>query len=176
MKRIAFVVGTAVVGLAALTACNSNSSASSSVPQSTPSAPSSAPSSPPASATSGTASLSTATVGNLGKIVVDGTGRTLYVYDMDTAKPPKSNCYGSCATTWPPLLAGTGTPTVSGISASLVGTVARTDGTKQVTIAGSPLYYFASDTKAGQATGQAFGGIWWVVGANGKKITTPAGN
>jgi len=167
MKRTAFVVGTAVVGLAALTACNSNSSASSSVPQS-------APSSPSASATSGTASLSTATVGNFGKIVVDGTGRTLYVYDLDTAKPPKSNCYGSCATTWPPLLAGTGTPMVSGISASLVGTVARTDGTKQVTLAGSPLYYFASDTKAGDATGQAVGGIWWVVGANGKKITTQA--
>lgn len=178
MKRIAFVVGTAVVGLAALTACNSNSSASSSVPQSAPSSPSASATSgsPSASATSGTASLSTATVGNLGKIVVDGTGRTLYVYDLDTAKPPKSNCYGSCATTWPPLLAGAGTPMVSGISASLVGTVARTDGTKQVTIAGSPLYYFASDTKAGQANGQAFGGIWWVVGANGKKITTPAGN
>jgi predicted lipoprotein with Yx(FWY)xxD motif len=122
----------------------------------------------------GAAKVSTATVGNFGKIVVDGTGRTLYVYDLDTAKPSKSNCDGSCATAWPPLLAGTGTPQVSGVSASLVGTVTRSDGTKQVTLAGSPLYYFAKDTKAGDVNGQAVGGIWWVVGANGKKITTQA--
>ncbi|HET6985612.1 MAG TPA: hypothetical protein VFI00_03315, partial [Kribbella sp.] len=148
MKRLAFVVGTAVVGLSALTACSSNSSASSSAP-STPSSSAPATPSPSAPAAGSTAALSTASVGNFGKIVVDGTGRTLYVYDLDTAKPSKSNCYGSCAALWPPLLAGTGTPMVSGVSASLVGTVSRTDGTKQVTLAGHPLYYYAGDTKAG---------------------------
>ena len=133
MKRLAFLVGTAVIGLSTLTACGGRSNASSSAPQSTPS--SSAP------ATSGAAKLSTATVGNFGKVVVDGAGRTLYVYDVDTAKPSKSNCNGACATAWPPLPAGTGTPQVSGVSASLVGTVTRSDGTKQVTLAGWPLYY-----------------------------------
>jgi len=48
------------------------------------------------------------------------------------------------------------------------------DGTKQVTLAGWPLYYYANDAKAGDATGQAVGGTWWVVGANGQKITTSA--
>ena len=166
MKRLAFLVGTAVIGLSTLTACGGSSNASSSAPVSTPS--SSAP------ATSGAAKLSTATVGNFGKVVVDGAGRTLYVYDVDTAKPSKSNCNGACATAWPPLLAGTGTPQVSGVSASLVGTVTRSDGTKQVTLAGWPLYYYANDAKPGDATGQAVGGIWWVVGANGQKITTHA--
>jgi predicted lipoprotein with Yx(FWY)xxD motif len=166
MKRLAFLVGTAVIGLSTLTACGGSSNASSSAPVSTPS--SSAP------ATSGAAKLSTATVGNFGKVVVDGAGRTLYVYDVDTAKPSKSNCNGACATAWPPLLAGTGTPQVSGVSASLVGTVTRSDGTKQVTLAGWPLYYYANDAKAGDATGQAVGGTWWVVGANGQKITTQA--
>ena len=166
MKRLAFLVGTAVIGLSTLTACGGSSSASSSAPPSTPS--SSAP------ATAGAAKLSTATVGNFGKVVVDGAGRTLYVYDVDTAKPSKSNCNGACATAWPPLLAGTGTPQVSGVSASLVGTVTRSDGTKQVTLAGWPLYYYANDAKAGDATGQAVGGTWWVVGANGQKITTQA--
>ena len=166
MKRLAFLVGTAVIGLSTLTACGGSSNASSSAPQSTPS--SSAP------ATAGAAKLSTATVGNFGKVVVDGAGRTLYVYDVDTAKPSKSNCNGACATAWPPLLAGTGTPQVSGVSASLVGTVTRSDGTKQVTLAGWPLYYYANDAKAGDATGQAVGGTWWVVGANGQKITTQA--
>lgn len=166
MKRLAFLVGTAVIGLSTLTACGGSSNASSSAPVSTPS--SSAP------ATAGAAKLSTATVGNFGKVVVDGAGRTLYVYDVDTAKPSKSNCNGACATAWPPLLAGTGTPQVSGVSASLVGTVTRSDGTKQVTLAGWPLYYYANDAKAGDATGQAVGGTWWVVGANGQKITTQA--
>ena len=166
MKRLAFLIGTAVIGLSTLTACGGSSNASSSAPQSTPS--SSAP------ATSGAAKLSTATVGNFGKVVVDGAGRTLYVYDVDTAKPSKSNCNGACATAWPPLLAGTGSPQVSGVSASLVGTVTRSDGTKQITLAGWPLYYYANDAKAGDATGQAVGGTWWVVGANGQKITTQA--
>jgi predicted lipoprotein with Yx(FWY)xxD motif len=167
MKRIALLAGTAVIGLATLTACGGGASAAS-APQNTPAPSASAP------ATAGAAKLSTATVGNFGKIVVDGTGRTLYVYDLDTSKPPKSNCDGSCAAAWPPLLAGTGTPQVSGVAASLVGTVTRSDGTKQVTLAGSPLYYYANDAKAGDATGQAVGGIWWVVGANGHKITTQA--
>ncbi|HET6298192.1 MAG TPA: hypothetical protein VFG33_32745 [Kribbella sp.] len=170
MKRFALVVGTAVLGLSTLAACGNNGSTAAPAPQTTPAQ--STPSMAPAAA--GAAKLSTATVGNLGKIVVDGTGRTLYVYDLDTSKPPKSNCDGSCATAWPPLLAGSGTPQVSGISASLVGTVTRSDGTKQVTLNGSPLYYYANDAKAGDATGQAVGGIWWVVGANGQKITTKA--
>jgi predicted lipoprotein with Yx(FWY)xxD motif len=170
MKRIALLVGTAVVGLSTLTACGGGASAAS-APQSTP-APSAAGSSAPAAA--GAAKLSTTTVGNFGKIVVDGTGRTLYVYDLDTSNPSKSNCDGSCAALWPPLPAGTGTPQVSGVAASLVGTVTRSDGTKQVTLAGSPLYYFANDAKAGDLNGQAVDGTWWVVGANGHKITTQA--
>jgi predicted lipoprotein with Yx(FWY)xxD motif len=170
MKRIALVVGTAVLGLSTLTACGGGASAAP-APQNTPAQSTPSPSAP---ASAGAAKVSTATVGNFGKIVVDGTGRTLYFYDLDTAKPSKSNCNGSCAATWPPLLAGNGTPKVSGVNPSLVGTVTRSDGTRQVTLAGSPLYYFANDAKAGDANGQAVGGIWWVVGANGQKITTQA--
>ena len=167
MKRIAFVVGTAVLGLSTLTACGGGASATSSTPA--PSA-TAAPSTPASAA----AALSTATVGNFGTVVVDGTGRTLYVYDVDTAKPSKSNCNGACATAWPPLLAGAGMPKLTGVDASLVGTVTRSDGTKQVTLAGWPLYYYANDAKAGDATGQAVGGTWWVDAPNGKKITTQA--
>jgi predicted lipoprotein with Yx(FWY)xxD motif len=152
-SRFAFVVGTAVLGLSMLTACgggNSNSSGQSSTSH----------------------SLATAQADNLGTIVVDGTGRTLYVFDKDTASPPKSNCDGDCAAKWPPVLAGTGTPQLDGVDASAVGTVTRTDGSKQLTLGGMPLYQFANDTKAGDVKGQALGGIWWVVGPDGKKITT----
>ncbi|TCO19744.1 secreted repeat protein with Y-X4-D motif [Kribbella steppae] len=107
MKRFAFVVGTAVIGLSALTACGGSASGTSSQNTPSPSAPATAGSSSPAT-TAGPGTLSTASVGSFGKIVVDGTGRTLYVYDLDTKNPSKSNCDGSCATAWPPLPAGTG--------------------------------------------------------------------
>jgi predicted lipoprotein with Yx(FWY)xxD motif len=163
MKRIAVVAGTIVIGLSTLTACGGGASAATNPPaQSTPS---------PSAPATGPAALSTATAGNFGKIVVDGTGRTLYVYDLDTANPSKSNCDGSCAALWPPLPAGTGTPKLTGVAAASVGTVTRSDGTKQLTLAGWPLYYYAEDAKAGDVTGQAVGGTWWVVGPNGQKIT-----
>jgi predicted lipoprotein with Yx(FWY)xxD motif len=165
MKRFVIVIGTAVLGLSALTACGGGDDKPAAVPNNGTSQ--SAPSS------SG-AKLATADVGSFGKVIVDGTGRTLYVFDKDTANPSKSNCDGGCAAMWPPVLAGSGTPQVDGVDASLVGTVARTDGSKQVTVAGLPVYQFAKDTKAGDANGQAVGGIWWVVGPDGKKITTQA--
>jgi predicted lipoprotein with Yx(FWY)xxD motif len=166
MKRIAFAVGTAVLGLTGLAACGGSGGGygSDSAPQNTSTSQSG----------SGAAKLATAEVGDFGKIVVDGTGRTLYVFDKDTASPSKSNCEGDCLAKWPAVLAGTGTPQLDGVDASLVGTVARSDGTTQVTLAGLPLYQFASDTKAGDAKGQAVGGVWWVVGADGKKITKQA--
>jgi predicted lipoprotein with Yx(FWY)xxD motif len=176
MKRVALLTGTALLGLSALTACSNGAGAASSTPSASPSASSPSTASPSAGSPAATtgAALSTAKAGKLGTIVVDGKGRTLYVYDVDSKNPPKSNCYGSCAAAWPPLIAGTGMPKLTGISASLVGTVTRTDGSKQVTLAGSPLYYFANDAKAGDVKGQAVGGIWWVVSPSGTKITTKA--
>jgi len=166
MKRFATFVGTAVLGLTALTACGGGGGdygTTAGAPNNTSSQ----------AASSGT-KLATADVGDFGKIVVDGSGRTLYVFDKDTANPSKSNCDGDCATKWLPAMAGSGTPQLDGVDASLVGTVTRTDGSKQLTLAGLPLYRFASDSKSGEAKGQAVGGVWWVVGADGKKITTQA--
>lgn len=151
MKRLVVIVGVAVLGLGALAGCGGEDE-------------------PAAGSPSAGAKLGTAEVSNLGKIVVDGNGRTLYVFDKDTAQPSKSNCDGDCAAKWPPLIASSGTPQLDGVDASLVGTVTRTDGSKQITLAGWPLYQFAEDSK-GKADGQAVGGAWWVVGADGKKIT-----
>jgi predicted lipoprotein with Yx(FWY)xxD motif len=165
-SRFAFVVGTAMLGLSALTACGGENYNSSGQSSTSPSAPAT---SQPAGAS---VKLATAQADKLGTIVVDGTGRTLYVFDKDTASPPKSNCDGDCAAKWPPVLAGKGTPQLDGVDASAVGTVTRTDGSKQLTLGGMPLYQFVEDSKAGDVKGQAVGGIWWVVGADGKKITT----
>ena len=84
-----------------------------------------------------------------------------------------STCYGACAALWPPLLTK-GKPIAGhGVRASLLGTTKRKDGKLEVTYNGHPLYYFVTDRKPGQTTGQAvnqFGAPWWVLSAAGKEI------
>jgi predicted lipoprotein with Yx(FWY)xxD motif len=104
----------------------------------------------------------------MGKVVTDQKGWILYRFDKDTAKPAKSNCDGKCAAIWPPALTD-GNPKLSGVDATLVGTVTRTDGTQQLTLAGWPLYRYIGDPKPGAWKGQNVGGTWFVVAPDGKK-------
>jgi predicted lipoprotein with Yx(FWY)xxD motif len=108
----------------------------------------------------------------VGKVLVAGNGRTLYLFTHDKGKT--STCYGQCAAFWPPLMATR--PTVgAGLKASLLGTTKRRNGKLQVTYRGHPLYFFAQDKKAGDIHGQGFvhfGGAWWVVSAAGAAIKT----
>ncbi|MFF2361242.1 hypothetical protein ACFVU0_00755 [Streptomyces sp. NPDC058122] len=113
-----------------------------------------------------------ATSGPLGKILVNSKGHTLYLFQSD--KTDKSTCNGDCAKAWPPLKAH-GKPTAgTGVNSKLLSTITRSDGSKQVTYKGHPLYTFIDDTKAGQTNGQgldAFGAKWYVLGTDGKEIT-----
>ncbi|MEA2254677.1 MAG: hypothetical protein QOG35_722 [Solirubrobacteraceae bacterium] len=107
----------------------------------------------------------------LGKIIVDGSGRTLYMFGKD--KGTKSSCSGACATAWPPLLTKGKPKAGTGATASKLGTTKRSDGTTQVTYGGHPVYRFKNDAKAGDTNGQgltAFGGVWYVVSPTGKVI------
>ena len=104
---------------------------------------------------------------DLGEIVTDDSGRTLYVFMADTST--ESTCYDDCAATWPALTVD-GEPSAEGIDASLLGTSARNDGSTQVTLNGHPLYYFASDTSPGDTNGQGVGGVWFVVSPAGEPI------
>lgn len=126
----------------------------------------------PAPATSvSTATVALANNPELGQILVDGNGRTLYLFEAD--KGSSSTCYGGCATYWPPLLTDGAPVASSGINPALLGTTRRTDGTIEVTYAGHPLYYVVTDHNPGDATGQAvsnFGAAWYVVGINGNKV------
>jgi predicted lipoprotein with Yx(FWY)xxD motif len=110
--------------------------------------------------------------GALGTHLANAKGRTLYLFEAD--KGTRSACTGACAQAWPPLTT-TGKPTASaGAKASLLGSAKRADGSTEVTYGGHPLYTFIKDSKAGQTAGQgvnAFGGLWYVVGTNGKAIT-----
>ena len=110
---------------------------------------------------------------HLGSILVNSSGRTLYLFKADVGAT--SACSGACATAWPPLLA-TGKPTAgSGLTASKLGTTTRSDGSQQVTYNGHPLYLFVKDTKAGQTNGQgvtAFGAAWFAVSPAGTQISS----
>jgi predicted lipoprotein with Yx(FWY)xxD motif len=128
----------------------------------------------PTSSPAGRSGVATvaATSSNRGMILVDGSGRTLYLFAKD--QPDQSACSGACATAWP-IDQSSGTPKAgSGVKASLLGTIRRADGTTQVTYDHHPLYYYAGDSGAGQQNGQAinaFGAAWYVVAPTGEAVT-----
>jgi predicted lipoprotein with Yx(FWY)xxD motif len=107
----------------------------------------------------------------LGRVLVDGRGRTLYLFEPDEFG--RSVCFGACRGAWPPLLT-TGAPrAAAGAKAPLLGTTKRKDGGTQVTYQGYPLYLFVKDVMPGQTLGQGlngFGGGWYVLDPLGRKI------
>jgi predicted lipoprotein with Yx(FWY)xxD motif len=107
----------------------------------------------------------------LGRILVDSKGITLYDFPPD--RGTMSVCYGACAALWPPLITKAKPVAGPGVRASLLGTTRRKDGKLEVTYNGHPLYYFVSDRKPGQTTGQGvnqFGSPWWVLSPAGKEL------
>jgi predicted lipoprotein with Yx(FWY)xxD motif len=108
---------------------------------------------------------------DLGEIVVDEEGRTLYLFTRDTQGAGNSVCNGDCATAWPPLTVDDdgGVATGDGVTGE-VGTATRDDGSTQVTLNGWPLYYFQADAAPGDANGQGVNDVWWVVDPAGDAI------
>ena len=98
---------------------------------------------------------------DLGKIIVDGEGRTLYWFMNDDGGLP--TCNDDCATTWPPLTVDGAVTVGAGLVADDAQTIDRNDGSKQVTIFGWPLYYYAGDAAPGDRQGQGRGDVWFVV-------------
>lgn len=114
--------------------------------------------------------VSTARTG-LGKIIVNGRGRTLYLFEKD--RRGHSACSGACASYWPPLLTHGRTIATGGAKQTLIGTIKRANGSRQVTYAGHPLYTYVLDTKRGQTKGEGstlFGAGWDALSPAGKKI------
>jgi predicted lipoprotein with Yx(FWY)xxD motif len=164
MRKIWGVAGLAALALT-VSACASSGSSSSSGVANTPAAGGNS-----SSAAAGGSTVSQKTIGNQ-QVLVDSKGMTLYWFAIDT--PSKSNCSGQCAVYWPPvagpLTAG------SGVTGTL-GTITRSDGTKQATYDGHPLYTYVGDKSPGQATGNGknlSGGLWWEMTVSG---STPPAN
>jgi predicted lipoprotein with Yx(FWY)xxD motif len=138
---------------------------------------SSSTSTPPAgggsASASGSATVIKTTTGPAGTFLTNGSGQTVYLWVKDGTN--SSACTGACASAWPPVTAS-GTVTASGSAKSSdLGTITRSDGTKQVTYDGHPLYTFVGDSAAGQTNGQGsdnFGAKWYLVSPAGAQITT----
>jgi predicted lipoprotein with Yx(FWY)xxD motif len=160
MKPTFALVPLALALAIAAAGCGSKSSTSSSYSTPAAAAPTAAAPAPTAATTVATGRT------KLGTVLVDGQGRTLYLFEKD--KGPQSTCSGSCASVWPPLkadgkLVSTGAAVAKNLKAS----------NGIVTYAGHPLYTYAGDTKAGDVKGQdldQFGAEWYVLAPSGRKI------
>jgi predicted lipoprotein with Yx(FWY)xxD motif len=172
-------LASSVLGLGLiLAACSGGGAATSPTAAPTAAPPSAEPSAPASEAPASEAPVSaspaaaagTVNLGDtsLGSILVDAEGMTLYIFTNDTGGT--SSCYDDCASAWPPLLSTADPVAGEGVDATKLGTTERTDGAMQVTYAGMPLYTFASDTAAGDTTGQGVGTKWYVVDAAGTVI------
>jgi predicted lipoprotein with Yx(FWY)xxD motif len=157
-RPISFLASAAVIALVAVvvTGCGGGSAATAARPK--------------------TSSGAWATVGvansSLGSILVDSTGRTLYLFKADVGMT--SACTGACTNAWPPLLAA-GTPTAgTGVTVSKLATITRPSGSHQVTDNGHPVYVYVGDRKPGNTTGQAvtaFGAAWYALAPAGNQIS-----
>ncbi len=125
------------------------------------------------SAQAAPATINLASNATLGSFLVDSKGMTLYLYLKDT--PGVSNCSGGCLQNWPALLTSGSPVAGSGVDASKLGTITRSDGSVQVTYNNAPLYYFIKDKAAGDTFGQNVGTIWFVVAPDGSAVTPAPG-
>ncbi|HTX30123.1 MAG TPA: hypothetical protein VMD09_01995 [Solirubrobacteraceae bacterium] len=173
-RSIQYRLGAVVLGLVSALAVAACGSSSSSAPKTATPAAASASTSTTSNVSATGASIGTAK-GPSGTYLTGASGRALYLWVADSSG--KSNCSGTCAKAWPPLLSSA-TPSGSGqVSAADLGTITRSDGTKQVTYKGHPLYYFVGDPASGTTKGQgsdSFGAKWWLVAPSGAAITSGA--
>ena len=125
-----------------------------------------------AGASAGAEATLTARSSSYGSILFDGKGRALYAFTRDR-RGGASRCYGACAKAWPVYFSSGRLVAGKGVKRSLIGTVRRRDGRRQITYNGRPLYYYVGDKSAGQVTCQnvdEFGGTWLVMRPSGALV------
>jgi predicted lipoprotein with Yx(FWY)xxD motif len=163
VRRTYFAIGAlALVALPAIAGCGGGGSTSTATPASKPE--------PVALSTNKAAVVKVMDTPDLGKVIVDSKGMTLYDFHKD--RGTKSACYGECAAVWPPLLTSGKPRAQGGAEASLLGTAKRKDGTLQVTYDGHPVYGFVEDKKPGETNGndfEGFGAQWYALMPNGEE-------
>jgi predicted lipoprotein with Yx(FWY)xxD motif len=120
-----------------------------------------------AAASGGTAIV--AADSEFGEILYDSNDQAIYIFENDSNG--QSNCYGECAAAWPPVFTSAKPQAGEGIDRSLLGTVERRDGRRQVTYDGKPLYFYAHEGPGEVRCHNVNlnGGFWWVLGPDGER-------
>jgi predicted lipoprotein with Yx(FWY)xxD motif len=170
MRNSWWAVPAAAGAVVMIAACGSSAAGGSGAPSTTPQAQATAPASTSAPATTAGRSVVIATRSTkIGTVLTNAQGRTLYWFAIDT--PAKSNCNGTCASYWPPVL-GKATAAAGASLPKGFGTITRSDGQVQATYDGHPLYTYAADTSAGMTSGNGLklsGALWWAMTPSGAK-------
>lgn len=159
-----WALSTSILLAGTLAACSSDTSSNQATPTSTPPSSSAPAASSPAAETTTVMTAPT----DLGTILVDGAGMTLYLFTKDIQGSGKSTCEGECLAAWPPLVGEA--QAGEGADQALFGTITRSDGTLQASYNGWPLYYWVKDSAPGDTTGQGVNEVWWVLDAKGDAI------
>jgi predicted lipoprotein with Yx(FWY)xxD motif len=165
-------VGGAVAAAATVAACSSAASSTAAAPAASPTGSPAAASPAGAGASASGGTVITTAKSSAGTVLTTSSGRAVYLWVKDTGD--MSNCNGACAGAWPPVTTTATATATGGAKASDIGTITRSDGTKQVTYDGHPLYYFSGDSGPGMASGQGsdgFGAKWWLVTPTGSDVT-----
>ena len=167
--RLAAGAGSAFGVALLVAACSTGSSGTAAAGSSSPAGASSS-----SAAAGGSGSTVITTVSSsAGTFLANGSGHAVYLWSKDGNG--MSACTGACTGAWPPVTT-TGQVTASGgAKSSDLGTITRSDGTKQVTYDGHPLYFFSGDSGPGMASGQGndgFGAKWWLVSPSGSDVTS----
>ena len=174
-NRTTAMIALAIAGAGLLAACGGDDA--SSTPTAAPAAPTPAVASvPPATTTTvptpgSTVAVKSAETG-LGPILVGVDGRTLYGFTNDT--PIQSNCEGTCAEAWPPVVVPANWTVAPGVDSGIFNTITRPDGTLQLVAGKYPLYAYSGDTAPGDVNGQGSGDVWFVVDTAGALIEDAA--
>jgi predicted lipoprotein with Yx(FWY)xxD motif len=159
MRRLFLTLAPVAVIAIAVTGCGGSSKKSGS--QSTA----------PATTSNARAATVDARKTGLGTILVNATGRTLYLFEKD--KGDKSSCAGACASAWPPVITTAKPKAGAGVTAAKLGTTKRGDGTTEATYNGHPLYTYAGDARPGDTAGEGlnqFGAEWYALSPHGGKV------
>ena len=113
---------------------------------------------------------------DLGDILVDSGGMTLYMFMPDREQGGQPTCYGACEETWPAFEFTDGLEAGDGLEQLLLDSVERKDGSAQATYNGAPLYHFSGDQAPGDTNGQGMSDLWWVVSPKGKPVKGSEGD
>jgi predicted lipoprotein with Yx(FWY)xxD motif len=172
MNRTNTLIVLAIAGTGLLAACGGDDGSTPAIAAASAPAVASVPPTSTTIAAAGSTVAVKSAESELGPILVGVDGRTLYGFTNDT--PIQSNCEGTCAEAWPPIVVPANWTVAPGVDSGIFNTITRSDGTLQLVAGKYPLYAYSGDTAPGDVNGQGSGDVWFVVDTAGSLVEDAA--